>query len=103
MNTKISSGFILGFCFFLSSTFAQVPVNGLVAYYPLAGNAADSSGYNNHGTMASGVTATADRFSNSAKALAFSGSSSQITTSAASQINASGISNLLLSCWIKPT
>ena len=46
--------------------------NGLVAYYPFTGNAGDSSGNNNHGTV-NGATLTTDRFGNANKAYSFDG------------------------------
>lgn len=44
--------------------------NGLVAYYPFSGNAGDSSGNGNHGTV-NGTTLTTDRFGNTNKAYSF--------------------------------
>jgi hypothetical protein len=44
--------------------------NGLVAYYPFSGNAGDSSGNGNHGTV-NGATLTTDRFGNAGKAYYF--------------------------------
>jgi hypothetical protein len=46
--------------------------NGLVGYYPLNGNANDSSNYGNHGAINS-ATATTDRFGNPSGALYFDG------------------------------
>ena len=46
---------------------------GLVAYYPFTGNAVDSSGNGNNGTV-NGATLTADRFGNADKAFNFNGS-----------------------------
>jgi|GEM_PF-3188673 hypothetical protein len=43
---------------------------GLLAYYPFSGNAGDSSGNGNHGTI-SGVTLTTDRFGNNDKSFQF--------------------------------
>jgi hypothetical protein len=34
-----------------TSVFAQIPTNGLEAYYPFTGNANDMSGYGNNGTV----------------------------------------------------
>ena len=52
----------------------DTPINtlndGLVAYYPFTGNAGDSSGNGNHGTV-NGATLTTDRFGNSNKAYSF--------------------------------
>jgi hypothetical protein len=51
--------------------------NGLVAYYPLDGNAIDASG-NNHDGVTYGTVLTEDRFNHSGKALLFSGTNSYI-------------------------
>ncbi len=61
----------------LSPTFSQIPTNGLVAYYPLNGNAVDqsSSGYN--GTVI-GATPAMDRFGRPNYALRFNGSTNYI-------------------------
>ena len=56
---------------------AQVPTNGLVAYYPFSGNANDSSGNGNNGTV-SGAKLTTDRFGKANKAFSFDGVSNQI-------------------------
>ena len=48
--------------------------NGLVAYYPFNGNAGDSSGNGNHGTV-NGATLTTDRFGDNNKAYFFDGNS----------------------------
>jgi uncharacterized protein (TIGR02145 family) len=54
--------------------------NGLVAYYPFTGNAGDSSGNGNHGTV-NGATLTTDRFGNSGKAYSFDGINDYIVIS----------------------
>ena len=46
--------------------------DGLVAYYPLNGNANDESGNGNHVTVY-GATLTTDRFGNTNKAYSFDG------------------------------
>jgi len=52
---------------------AQVNLtNGLVAWYPLDGNATDLSGNNNHGIV-NGATPTTDRFGNANSAMNFAG------------------------------
>ncbi|GAP41889.1 Concanavalin A-like lectin [Lentimicrobium saccharophilum] len=53
--------------------YAQVPTNGLVAYYPLNGNAIDASGNGNNGTINGGVTSTTDRFGITNMAMQFNG------------------------------
>jgi hypothetical protein len=54
------------------SLFAQVPTAGLVAYYPLNGNATDMSGNGNNGTILN-ATLTSDRFGNPNSAYEFGG------------------------------
>ena len=49
--------------------------DGLVAYYPFSGNAGDSSGNGNHGTV-NGATLTTDRFGNVNRAYNFDGTNS---------------------------
>lgn len=56
---------------------AQISENGLVAYYPLNGNAVDISGNGNDGTAYS-VTPTTDRFNVANKAFSFNGTTSYI-------------------------
>lgn len=51
--------------------------DGLIAYYPFNGNAGDSSGNDNHGTVIS-ASLTTDRFGNANKAYSFDGTSSYI-------------------------
>ena len=58
---------------------AQIPTNGLVAWYPFNGNANDSSGNGNHGTN-NGATLTTDRFGNANSAYTFDGKGNDITS-----------------------
>ena len=54
----------------------SIPQNGLLAYYALNGNANDSSGNANHGTLAGGAntpTSTTDRYGNVNSAYSFDG------------------------------
>ena len=53
-----------------SITVHDIPVEGLVAYYPFNGNANDESVNNNDGTV-NGATLTADRFGNASSAYSF--------------------------------
>lgn len=69
-----SLSLILCTAFFLSGKLpAQDITTGLVAYYPLDGNANDSSGNNNHGTVMGGAALTTDRFGQANKAFSFDG------------------------------
>jgi hypothetical protein len=65
--------------FSLCQTQAQIPTNGLVAYYPFDGNANDSSG-NGYNGIVVGATLTTDRFGNADRAYAFTGSNQFNTT-----------------------
>jgi hypothetical protein len=51
---------------------SQVPVQGLIAYYPFTGNGNDESGNGNNGTVF-GATLTSDRFGNPNNAYSFDG------------------------------
>jgi hypothetical protein len=52
---------------------------GLIARYPLDGDATDISGYGNNGSFVGPVVAAADRFGNPSGACAFNGSNTYIT------------------------
>ena len=54
------------------NAFAQIPVNGLVGYWPFNGNANDESGNGNNG-MAHNVGLTKDRFGELNSAYSFNG------------------------------
>jgi len=56
------------------NVFAQIPTNGLIAYYAFSGNANDQSGNSNNGTVTN-ATLTSDRFGNANSAYSFNGSS----------------------------
>lgn len=56
---------------------AYIPTGGLVAWYPFTGNANDSSGNGNNGTV-TGATLTTDRFGHTNSAYNFNGSTSMI-------------------------
>jgi archaellum component FlaC len=73
---------------------------GLVAYYPFSGNAGDSSGNGNHGTVFD-VMLTPDRFGNSQNAYLFNGVSSYIDITKSFFDNS--WSDYTISFWIKPT
>ena len=62
------------FCLFAGASFAQVPTNGLVGYYPFNGNAEDLSINGNNGVV-NGAVLTEDRFGNPSSAYQFNGSS----------------------------
>lgn len=61
---------IFMFTILTNSLFSQVPTNGLAAYWPFNGDANDSSGNGNNGTV-NGATLTTDRFGRSGYAYSF--------------------------------
>ena len=72
---------VLGLCFLNFKTQAQLSdlvTNGLIAYYPLNGNAFDQSGNGNNGTVF-GATLTSDRFGNPGMAYQFNGTNDYIS------------------------
>ncbi|HCS19770.1 MAG TPA: hypothetical protein DIW47_04260 [Bacteroidetes bacterium] len=91
------------FCtlFFGSLLYAQIPTNGLIAYYPFTGNANDSSGNSNNGTV-NGAILTTDRFGDSNRAYLFNGSSSYIEVPNSSSLQ-SPTSEVTISAWVQIT
>ena len=77
---------------------AEIPSEGLVAYYPFNGNANDESSFDNHGTV-NGATLTADRFGNDANAYSFDGIDNYIN----SDFLISGQNTMTFSFWSKTT
>lgn len=71
--------------------------NGLVAYYPLNGNADDYSGMGNHGTL-HGPTLTSDRFGRPGRAYSFDGASYVDVTNDASLNMTNAIT---IAAWVK--
>ena len=71
--------------------------SGLVAYYPFTGNANDSSGNGNNGTI-HGPTLTMDRFGNANSAYSFNGNSDYIQCKTAGP---TGNPDISVSFWIK--
>ena len=81
------------------SAIAQIPTNGLVAYYPFNGNAKDSSGNGNNGSV-NGATLTTDRFGNCNSAYLFDGVSNYISLPTSKLIN---LNTYSYSLWVMPT
>ncbi len=75
---------------------SYVPKNGLIAWYPFTGNADDSSGNGNNGTVF-GATLTMDRFSNPNSAYTFNGTNTYIISPGGNQYVNSKFS---VSYWI---
>lgn len=63
---------------FLGIIIANAQTSGLVAFYPFNGNANDSSGNNNNGTV-NGATLTTDKFGNLNSAYSFDGTNDYIS------------------------
>ena len=81
-----------------NSNIENIPVEGLVAYYPFSANANDESGFENHGTV-NGATLTNDRFNNPSSAYSFDGISNYIH----SEFLINGQSTMTYSFWAKTT
>jgi uncharacterized protein (TIGR02145 family) len=73
----------------------DIPTNNLIAWYPLNGNAVDSSGNNNNGTVYGAVTAQ-DRFGNASGAMFFDGINDYIDLPDISEIGP----ELTISAWV---
>ncbi|MFA4852967.1 MAG: LamG-like jellyroll fold domain-containing protein [Bacteroidales bacterium] len=76
---------------------AQIPTNGLVGYWPFNGNANDSSGNGNNGTV-HGTTLTTDRFGNASKEYNFNGTSNYIDFGNPTLLKIGG--TLTYSAWV---
>jgi len=74
-----------------------LPTNGLVAWYPFTGDALDSSGNGNHGTVMN-ATLAADRFGNPNSCYSFNGYNSRIEVPDAPGLRVREIS---LALWVK--
>jgi len=73
-NKKLARAFSLLLIFLVSSLGAQVNLSsGLVAYYPLAGNANDASGNSNNGTPSGSAISVVDQWGNASAAYNFGG------------------------------
>jgi hypothetical protein len=80
----------------LGGAAAALPVSGLVGEYRFDGNAADTSGYGNDGTV-HGATLTTDRFGNADSAYAFDGINDYISFGPVTPLGAHSVS-----VWIQP-
>ena len=78
----------------------DLPIEGMVAYYPFSGNANDSSGKGHHGSV-NGATLSADRFGNANSSYYFDGSSNSITVAHDTLFDLKGMNSLTVSCWMK--
>lgn len=94
---------LLALLFTSASIFLSAQVNltnGLVAFYPLNGDASDSSSNSLDGTLI-GTSSTSNRFGNSNSAISFNGSSDAITVAHNSLLNLT--SDKTISVWYKIT
>lgn len=83
----------------LTFTTSNIDIStGLVAYYPFNGNAGDSSGNGNHGTV-NGAALTTDRFGNSNKAYDFNGINNSIVVANSQTLNIIG-NQISISYWM---
>ena len=91
---------LLFFSYFIMSVvvYAQIPTNGLVAYYPFNGNANDESGNNNNGTVY-GAKLTTDRFGKPNSAYSFDGGS-YIEVQNSSSLNPANSISITWWCYI---
>lgn len=69
-----------------TTTEAQIPTNGLIAWYPFSGNAKDSSGNGNNATPNNTILTT-DRFGRANKAYSFNGINDVIVAPNSSSLN----------------
>ena len=76
------------------SSFAQIPTNGLIGYWPFNANANDESTFQNNGVV-NGAILTSDRFGNSNKAYLFDGISNYIQCQPLNNFT-----QLTLSTWV---
>jgi gliding motility-associated-like protein len=79
---------------------AQIPTNGLVAYYPFDENANDLSENGNHGIIYS-VTPATNRCAIQKKAFEFDGLKSEIVIPNSAVLD--NLTNISLCAWVKPT
>lgn len=96
MKSKITM--IVFGLFLTTNLFAQIPVKGLVGWYPFSGNANDYSDYNNNGTV-NGATLTSDRFGNPNSAYSFDGISNNILIHSDTNIVPFNKTNYTVSLW----
>lgn len=79
---------------------AQIPTNGLVAYYPFRGNANDASGNNNHGTV-TGAALTENRFGDADSAYKFNGINQYIEVPDNNMPSIATTGMLSISVWMR--
>jgi hypothetical protein len=95
MSKRIFSTFILSIVF-IATSFAQISTNGLTGSYSFTGNADDTGGAAQHGTVF-GATLTQDRFGNPNSAYSFNGTTNYISIPPTNYLN----SSYSFSYWMK--
>ncbi len=94
---KITKQLIVQLVLFTSfAVQAQIPTNGLIAYYPFSGNANDVSGNGHNGTVI-GATLAPDRFGNANSAYFFDGNGDTIILNLYQQ----NITEYSISAWFQ--
>lgn len=79
---------------------AQVPTNGLIAYWPFSGNANDASGNGHHGTVY-GATLVNDRFGIANRAYSFDGVDDSIVVPHHADFSFPAEVSFSISLWVK--
>jgi hypothetical protein len=79
---------------------AQVPVNGLVGYWPLDKDAKDYSGNGNHGVIY-GAQSARDRFNQPWHAFRFDGSNARIVIPTSATVDMSDTTDFTVAFWMK--
>lgn len=100
INNEMKNYFLLLTTIISLNAFSQTLKDGLVAFYPFTGNAIDSSGKGNNGTV-SAATLTTDRFGKSNAAYLFNGSTSEIRVTSPFGGNQPFTTNASICYWIK--
>jgi hypothetical protein len=87
------------FCFLQSR--AQLPTDGLAAFYPFNNSAGDESGNKNDGQFNGAIAPAADRFGNPCGAVRFIGTGCYVSVPNSSSLKAP-VSSLTITAWVKP-
>jgi hypothetical protein len=100
-NSRVESEWIrcLWFCFMTRQLYEDLAA-GLVAYYPLNGNAIDASNNGYDGSASAIAGTVSDRFGTSAQAFSFNGVTSKVQVSTVSPFDFTG--DFSVSFWMNP-
>jgi len=101
MHYKLKLLFLIVIIVTSNSLQSQIPINGLVGYWPFSGNANDSSGNNLNGTV-NGAVLTVDRFGNSSSAFNFDGIDDYILVNDDDLLSFPN-NEFTFSFWVNPT